>query len=544
MPERIIGFFQPVRERFVALERMQKIWIGAIILILLLALVLTVILTTRTVYRVAERDLSYVDALQVATLMDEAGIRNNIILNGTAVEVDQNRIDEARILIATRGIVPDRNFSYEDALSFSGIGATETVTRQNLLRARKADLERAITGMDGVLWAQVELDIPVDNRFFVQTGERPSSSILVRTSRRLSGAEGEAIARFVSRSVIGLEMENIDVLDSDFNILFDGSGIDSDEAELDMHRQHAAAERILVREMVRDLFPMYPIVSVAPNLVFNDRLSESEERVFAAPIPEMEGGLVQREVTAQASAQGTQTAWEPGLMPNMATVPTYPFGMPQDMRANQQEADRSFALNELFTRTRDVPNSYSRGDSSISITLARVVIHDQELMAAQNGGDFGPAEWLEHRMNTHHIAITDEDLIATYTQLVRSATGIEDVTVAVWSVPEFIDYIPTPLAWNQFVMYGVLGLLLLALAVGLIKKTKPEEAEEEMEPELSVEDLLVSTQMEELIEEDTPLEPIGYNEKSEAMQKLDSFIDEKPEAAASLLRHWLNEAEF
>jgi flagellar M-ring protein FliF len=65
-----------------------------------------------------------------------------------------------------------------------------------------------------------------------------------------------------------------------------------------------------------------------------------------------------------------------------------------------------------------------------------------------------------------------------------------------------------------------------------------------MEPELSVEDLLVSTQMEELIEEDTPLEPIGYNEKSEAMQKLDSFIDEKPEAAASLLRHWLNEAEF
>jgi flagellar M-ring protein FliF len=112
-------------------------------------------------------------------------------------------------------------------------------------------------------------------------------------------------------------------------------------------------------------------------------------------------------------------------------------------------------------------------------------------------------------------------------------------------MPEFIDYIPTPLAWNQFVMMGILGLLLLALAFGLIKKTRPEEAEEEMEPELSVEDLLVSTQMEEIIEEENKsLEPIGYNEKSEAMQKLDSFIDEKPEAAASLLRHWLNEAEF
>ena len=42
-------------------------------------------------------------------------------------------------------------------------------------------------------------------------------------------------------------------------------------------------------------------------------------------------------------------------------------------------------------------------------------------------------------------------------------------------------------------------------------------------------------------QQDEQLEDIGYNEKSEARQLIEKFVDEKPEAAANLLRNWLNE---
>lgn len=58
----------------------------------------------------------------------------------------------------------------------------------------------------------------------------------------------------------------------------------------------------------------------------------------------------------------------------------------------------------------------------------------------------------------------------------------------------------------------------------------------EPEPELSVESLLESTK-----ESADTLQDIGFNEKSETRVLIEKFVEENPEAAASLLRNWLNE---
>ena len=56
------------------------------------------------------------------------------------------------------------------------------------------------------------------------------------------------------------------------------------------------------------------------------------------------------------------------------------------------------------------------------------------------------------------------------------------------------------------------------------------------EPELSVESLLATTK-----EAQDTLEDIGFSEKSETRVLIEKFVDENPEAVASLLRNWLNE---
>ena len=59
-----------------------------------------------------------------------------------------------------------------------------------------------------------------------------------------------------------------------------------------------------------------------------------------------------------------------------------------------------------------------------------------------------------------------------------------------------------------------------------------EEAEEK---EVTVDELMNKQTDEE------QLEDIGFNDKSEARVLIEKFVDEKPEAVASLLRNWLNE---
>ena len=71
-----------------------------------------------------------------------------------------------------------------------------------------------------------------------------------------------------------------------------------------------------------------------------------------------------------------------------------------------------------------------------------------------------------------------------------------------------------------------------------LQKYYPEELEilsiVEEEEEISVEDLLQSTQQEEL-------ENIELEQKSEARKLIESFVEENPEAVATLLRNWLDE---
>ncbi len=57
----------------------------------------------------------------------------------------------------------------------------------------------------------------------------------------------------------------------------------------------------------------------------------------------------------------------------------------------------------------------------------------------------------------------------------------------------------------------------------------------ELEPELSVEQLLATTK------ENQTIDDIDFNEISEVRRMIEKFVDEKPDAVAQLLRNWLNE---
>jgi flagellar M-ring protein FliF len=80
----------------------------------------------------------------------------------------------------------------------------------------------------------------------------------------------------------------------------------------------------------------------------------------------------------------------------------------------------------------------------------------------------------------------------------------------------------------------VLIVVILALLAFVIIRSMRGEKETEEEEEVSIETLLQSTP-------EAELEDISLENKSETRKLVEKFVDENPEAAANLLRNWLNE---
>jgi flagellar M-ring protein FliF len=125
----------------------------------------------------------------------------------------------------------------------------------------------------------------------------------------------------------------------------------------------------------------------------------------------------------------------------------------------------------------------------------------------------------------------------------RMGTGIatENISLITYELYDFNDAQVTPIDWQLIVVFVILAMLLALLAYGLLRSNEPQEVLE-VDPELSVEDLLVSTQLEEAKNEEVErLREIDYTADSEVKKQIDKFVDDKPEAVAQLLRNWLNE---
>ena len=124
-------------------------------------------------------------------------------------------------------------------------------------------------------------------------------------------------------------------------------------------------------------------------------------------------------------------------------------------------------------------------------------------------------------------------------ELVAAATGIatNNISIQVKQKPVYEAREEGTFADNITNYLMVLLTLLIAglLVFVIIKGTSPVQVTE-LEPELSVEDLLATTQ-----EEGPALDEIELGEKSETRVMIEKFVDENPDAVALLLRNWINE---
>ena len=152
---------------------------------------------------------------------------------------------------------------------------------------------------------------------------------------------------------------------------------------------------------------------------------------------------------------------------------------------------------------------------------------------AKNQGLLDGITWDEYKaMNQERTKLeVDEDIV----DLVAKASGIdaENISFVAYEEPMYIDAESIPVSGTDILQIVLIVLILGLLAFVIFRSMRSEKVVEE-EEEVSVESLLYSTP-------EVVLDDIEVETKSETRKLIEKFVDENPEAAANLLRNWLNE---
>lgn len=535
MQETISKYKEKIVDKWNSVDKGVRIKAICVLIALIAALALTIYLAVRPKWVVIEgnADIQTIGVIQNA--FNDAGISNKITRNGTSISVEEKNVNQAKLLIAEKNITKS-GFTFDDALDANGngIGLSESDKSQLYSRAYETEIAELIKTIDGVDSAKVRLVFPDDTVFFEKENNEASAGITIFGSKEITKEQALTIARLVSMSVKGLSMNNIEIVDQNANSLYSGSSNDTSSysSKEDIENQKKKEIELKIRAALANL---YDDVNIISNLKIDWNQRQQKTVTYTPPVNDMTIGVPKIRTREDEEVLNGTEGNAPGTDTNDVAAPNYATG---DENGSSYTGTKE--TNEYIYNQDEVVVDYKGGEvvpdqSSISIVVYNNREYDEALL--RETGALDNITWDEFK--TQNSAVQNLEIDQALLNSIIVGTGIENVSIVGYEKPVFIDEVVEPLKIEQIVILAILALLLVLLAFGLIKKTHPDEVEE-IEPELSVEDLLVSTKIEDEKEAER-IADIDTNVESEYKKQIEKFISEKPDAVAQLLRNWLSD---
>jgi flagellar M-ring protein FliF len=171
-------------------------------------------------------DPAEVGAMRTALTGQNIPVR--VSADGSAIEVPEDRLADARVALAGAGLPAGAGRGYE-LFDETSLTTTPFVQTVNYQRALQAELARSIQKLEPVKSARVLIARP-DPTPFVRDQRPPTASVVIqlKPGAALGPAAAAGITSLVARSVEGLKPENVTVVDSSGRMLSDPHAGDRD----------------------------------------------------------------------------------------------------------------------------------------------------------------------------------------------------------------------------------------------------------------------------------------------------------------------------
>ncbi|MCM1386302.1 MAG: flagellar M-ring protein FliF [Bacillus sp. (in: Bacteria)] len=509
----------------------QKTLIVMVIAAVILAIAIMVTVLNRPQYVLLKNCEDTTQAADVRDLLEGEGLTYTISDDGLEFRILKSQQSDAILLLGSNNI---RTAGWSiDNVTSGGFSTTESdKQREYVYYLEKYIEDNILEPLEAVKSATVMLNIPENTGTLIDSDKESHCTVTLELRDELSPESAASIARSIATGIGNMTTNNIVIMDTESNMLFSGddnytvSG--TANAQLSVK---AEAERLVTNEVKQVLLGTneFDTIEVATNLVLDFSKSSTTTHTFSAPEGREEGVLSHEALYSAINESGTGGV--PGTDSNGDDGTTYVLEDNANSSSETTEEERDYLPNEEITNTETTPGVINYGQSSLSVAMIRYNVIREEDVDRQ--GLLDTVTWEEYKLaNQEREKLeVDEDLF----DVVSKATGInsDNIAIVAYSENVFFDDEGSGISATD-VMQIILIIVILALLAFVVLRSMRGEKHEEEEEELSVESLLQSTP-------ESQLADISLEEESETRKLIGKFVDENPEAAANLLRNWLNE---
>ena len=510
----------------------QKTIIISIAAGVVLALAILITVLTRPQYELLVTCDSTKESSAIIELLEGASPAIDYVYSedGYQIKVEKSQIGQANVLLGANNI-PTARMAITEVTS-GGLGTTES-DKLKLYKAYQEEmLEADLESMENIKSANVDLHIPEDNGTMIAQNEDASAAIMLELNDVLTNDQAANIAQFVKTSLGNEKIQTITIIDNEGNLLFSGDDTSSitgaANSQFTVKQQTEAVLQSNIKKVLLGTNE-YNLVEVSSNLELDFSSVEETEHLFYAPEGQTQGVLSHEDIYESEATGGISGV--PGTDSNNQDNTDYMIPDYESSSSSTSEISRDYLPNEKVTLTKIPAGLVKYNNSSISVAAIKYKVLKET--DAKNQGLLDGITWDEYKaMNQERTKLeVDEDIV----DLVAKASGIsrENISFIAYEEPMYIDAEGGALTGTDILQIVLIVLILGLLAFVIFRSMRSEKVIVE-EEEVSVESLLQSTP-------ESTLEDLEVETKSEIRKLIEKFVDENPEAAASLLRNWLNE---
>lgn len=510
----------------------QKTIIIAIAAAVVFAFAILIYVVSKPQYTVIGTFETTAESSEVVDILDSEGLTYRLSSDALTIEVLTEELYSANLALGAAGISSSGWPSLSDYMS-SSMSTTSSDKEKQYRIYRQAELEKMIEEMNAVKDAAVILNIPSDNGTLAAQEEEASAFITLELDGTFTTTNAAYVAKAVATALGNDTTANVTILDTDGNALFVG-GDDYSSAGIASSLQDLKnqAESMVANQVKKVLYgtKQYSLVEVTSYLDMDFSNYEQTVKEYYANDDRDEGMLAHQELYESSSTDGVDGV--PGTDSNDGSdLTTYVNPDYSSSESTQTESSTDYLPNESSNYKVTPAGGINYENSSMAIAMISYKEYYEENVESQ--GLLDGITWDEFKaQNEGDVLLTVDD---SYYAMAAMATGIsqDKISIIAYESPIFYDKEGLSISATDIVSIVTI-ILILALLGFVVLRSMRTVKEGPQEEELSVESMLQSTP-------EAPLEDIDVETKSETRRLVEKFVDENPEAAANLLRNWLDD---
>ena len=521
------SFPSRVGKHFKEMEKGKKARL-IVLIILAVAIVITLgIFLNQKSYTVLYSGMTAEDTGKVLTLLNEMGVDAKTKGEDTILVID-SEADNIRLELASQGY-PSSGMNYDIYSSASGLGTTDSEKQVYYKYQLQANLRSTIMQMSKVDNADVYIDLGEDSSFVLSDNIKPSTASIMLTLKNgeaLTSQEVKAITELVAKSVSGLDPDNIRIVDSNMTLYTSDSDSEVETANSQLALTKNVQDQL--QDQIENLLsPVFGednvLAQVSVKLNFDTSVQSSIE--YSTPAGSTEGIVVSMQELVEAITNNTDGT-AAGLDSN--------GNASQYLQSLDENGDAVY-----YNISREV--NYEVNQTTTQIEAAKGTIQNLSVSVILNSSNIDDYVDEVKNLVATAIGVTPENITVERLPFAAAEAEAQQSASAAADAMAYEEQIANKEQNAETLRIAIIAAAILIVMIflfSIIKMLRPQKMEvagtgggfdfvvgdgEETPPAY----------------EDNPEKKI--KEKDGKLDVLEDYIDKNAEAAANLLRNWLNE---